>query len=112
MNIQILSILFLLFVIIIIINFLRKRSITIKYAIVWLIPLFILLIASIVPGFLDYITKLFGFTLGSNLVFALLIGLLMLVTIALTVIVSSQNVKIKTLIQEVSLLKSVGKKDE
>lgn len=102
---KIVSISFLLFLIVMIFHLLKKDRITIKYSIVWLLPSFILLIFIIIPGFLNFTTKLLGFQTASNMVFALLIALLLMISIVLTVIVSRQKNQIRVLIQEVSLLK-------
>ena len=68
---------------------LKKGRITIKYSLVWIFSSLIIL---------------------SNMIFAGLIAMLMFITLALTVIISGQNDKIRLLIQEVSILK--GKYDE
>lgn len=99
------SIIFILFIIILIIILVKKDKISVKYSLVWLLPCILLLIFVLIPGFLTFVTKLSGFQTSSNMIFALLIGFLMIITIALTVIVSKQKEKIRLLIQEVSLLK-------
>ncbi len=99
------SIIFLLLVIFLILFLIRKNKIAIKYSLVWLLPCIILLIFVLVPGFLTWTTKILGFQTTSNMVLSLLIGLLLIITIALTVIVSKQKEQIRLLIQEVSLLK-------
>jgi hypothetical protein len=99
------SIIFLVFIISFIVYLIKKEKISVKYSLVWLLPCFILLIFTLVPGFLNWTTKFLGFKTGSNMIFALLIAFLMVITISLTVIVSKQNEKIRLLIQEISLLK-------
>jgi hypothetical protein len=54
---------------------------------------------------MEAITKLLGFKMFSNLIFSILIGVLMLICLALTIIVSGQREKIRLLIQEVSIIK-------
>lgn len=102
---KIVSISFLLVLIIIVIHLLKKDKITIKYSIVWLLPCILLLIFTIIPGFLTWTTELLGFQTASNMIFAMLIALLMMISLVLTVIVSNQKNQIRLLIQEVSLLK-------
>ena len=46
------------------------------------------------------------------MIFAILIGFLMIIDIALTVIVSKLNEKVRLLVQEVSLLRSDKKHDK
>lgn len=101
---KIFSISFLIVLMIIILILLKKDKITIKYAIVWLFPSVILLIFTLIPGFLTWTTKTLGFQTASNMVFALLIALLLMISIVLTVIVSNQKNQIRKLIQEVSIL--------
>lgn len=104
------AIVFILFVLIIINYFVSKEKISIKYSFVWTIPCVFLLLFILIPGFLTWTTKLLGFQTASNMVFAALIALLIFITISLTVIVSTQNNKIRLLIQEISILK--GKNNE
>lgn len=99
------SVVFILLIIITIISLVKNERISVKYSFVWLLPCLILLIFTLVPGFLNLVTKLLGFQTASNMVITLLIAFLMIITIALTVIVSKQNDRIRLLIQEVCLLK-------
>lgn len=104
-SLKIVSISFLLVLIFLILHLLKKDKITIKYSIVWLIPCIVLLVFTIIPGFLTWTTRALGFQTASNMVFALLIALLIMISIVLTVIVSTQKNQMRTLIQEVSILK-------
>ncbi len=105
LELKITSIIFLLLIILVIISLIKKEKISIKYSFVWLLPCLLLLIFTLVPGFLNLVTKKLGFQTASNMIFAMIIGFLMIVALALTVIVSKQNEKIRLLVQEVSLLK-------
>ena len=104
-NLKLSSIVFLLIVIFLVLFLVRKNKITIKYSLVWLFPCFILLIFILVPGFLTWTNDILGFQTASNMILSLLIAFLLMITIALTVIVSKQKEQIRLLIQEVSLLK-------
>ena len=95
-----------------ILHLLKKDKIIIKYSIAWLIPCIILLFFTIIPGFLSWTTKILGFQTASNMVIAMLIALLMMISIVLTVIVSNQKNQIRVLIQEVSLLKEKYKNEK
>ena len=101
----IVSIMFSLFIIMFIIFLLRKGRINIKYSLIWLILFLLLLIVAIIPGFMAWFTNLLGFKAASNMVISLILGVQVIITIALTVIVSNQDKKIRLLIQEVSILK-------
>lgn len=105
-NLQIVAVLFLLAILVSIIYILRKGRIAIKYALVWFFAALVLLIFVIFPGLMNSLTNLLGFEVGSNMIFAGLIAMLIFINIALTVIVSGQSSKIRLLIQEVSMLKT------
>ena len=105
LHLQIVSILFLFTILIAIIYILRKGRIAIKYALVWFFAAIVLLLLVIFPGLMDSLSNLLGFEVGSNMIFAGLIAMLIFINIALTVIVSGQSNKIRLLIQEVSMLK-------
>ena len=106
LNLQIVAVLFLLAILVSIIYILRKGRIAIKYALVWFFAALVLLIFIIFPGLMNSLTNLLGFEVGSNMIFAGLIAMLIFINIALTVIVSGQSSKIRLLIQEVSMLKA------
>ena len=99
------SCLFIFIVIFLILYYVSKNKISIKYSVVWLLLFGLLFIFLIIPGFLKTITNILGFNIASNMIFSLLIGVLVIINIFLTGVVSSQDKKIRLLIQEVSLLK-------
>lgn len=104
------SIIFLLILIVFVFYLVRREKISVKYSLVWIIPCVVLLIFILVPGFLTWTTNILGFQTASNMILSLLIGLLLLITISLTVIVSKQKEQIRLLIQEVSILKNEQQK--
>lgn len=99
------SIIFLIFVIFIVLYFVRKRKISIKYSLIWIFPSLILMLFTLVPGVMTFFTKLTGFQTASNMIISALVCLLMLINLVLTVIVTNQKEKIRLLIQEVSIIK-------
>lgn len=110
-ELKISSIIFILIIIVLMFELVKRQKITIKYSLVWFFPLVLLLIFTIIPGFLTWVTNILGFQTASNMIITLLLGLLMIISIALTVIVSNQKEQIRNLIQEVSILKK-DKKNE
>lgn len=106
------SILFSSFIIIFVFVLLRTKRINIKYSLIWLVLFFLLLLSTVIPNFLVSLTHLLGFQTASNMIFSLIISVLVVITIALTVIVSNQDKKIRLLIQELSMLKSKDKRNE
>lgn len=85
---------------------LRKRRIPVKYSLVWMFSSLIILLIAIIPQLFILIAKLLGFVTMSNLVIAMFIFILLIISLMLTVIVSGQRKKITLLMQEVSMLKS------
>ena len=104
-NLQLISCLFIFIVLLLVVCMLRNGIINIKYALVWIAAITVLLLFLIFPSFFTWLTKLLGFNVGSNMIFAGLIAFLMFINIILTIIVSNHNNKIRLLIQEVSMLK-------
>lgn len=99
------SFLFAIAVIFAILYLIRKEKINIKYAIIWLLLFGVLALLLIIPNLLTNITKLLGFEVSSNMIFAIIISVLIIISISLTAIVSTQDRKIRKLIQEVSIIK-------
>ncbi len=85
---------------------LKKDQISIKYSILWFFIIGLLLLFTVIPGFLSFITKIVGIKTGSNLIFAFLFAMTIFMLLSLTVIVSKQGKRIRKLIQEISILKS------
>ena len=104
--VQLVALTFILFLFILVTYYVKKNKISIKYSIVWYLSLLVLTIFTIFPVILGYVTKLIGIQLSSNFIFAFMIGVLFVITLSLTIIVSEQQDKIKMLIQEISILKN------
>ncbi|MBR3199009.1 MAG: DUF2304 domain-containing protein [Bacilli bacterium] len=104
-NLSLYSGIFCIFIIIFVLYLVRRERINIKYSIVWLLLFLALLIFLLAPGLLASVTKLLGFQTSSNMVFSLLIAVLVAINISATVINSSQDKKIRSLIQDISILK-------
>jgi len=88
----------------IIIILIKKQTLSLKYSLLWLFATLVMLIISIFPGILRFFADLFGFELSSNALFSLLFGFIIIILLSLTSIVSKQTDKIKTLVQNNSLL--------
>lgn len=90
----------------------RNGRIPLKFALIWLLPITVVLLVGIVPDFLNFFTNIIGFQTTSNMVIGLLFLILIFICIALTIIVSGQNTKIILLIQEISILKKRMKEED
>ena len=100
------------FIIIFIIRLIAKEKVNVKYAIIWLIMFTLLIVFTLIPGFLVFLTKLLGFQTASNMVLSIIIAVLVMINIFNTVINSEQDKKIRLLIQEVSILKKNDRKNK
>ena len=96
---------------ILIINRVMKKKMTIKYASFWIILIIIMSFIVIFPNIIFELSKFAGFEEASNMVFLLGFFFLFYISFIITTSVSIQNEKIKTLIQEVSILKESVKKN-
>lgn len=105
LNLMLVVIIFIVLIISLILYFVKKDLIKIKYAVVWLLLFGLLFVFVLIPKLLGWLTLLLGFEVPSNMIFSLILAVLVIISISLTGIVSSQDKKIRTLIQEVSLLK-------
>jgi len=88
----------------IIVSFLRKNALSLKYTLLWLFSAFIMLIVSIFPNILTPFKNVLGFEVVSNAVFSLLLGFVIIILLSITSICSKQTRKIKTLVQVIALL--------
>jgi hypothetical protein len=94
-----------IFLIIIILELIRRNYLKERYSLLWLTTGGVFLILSLAPGLLSTIAKCFGFQIAANALF--LSGMIFLVIIALgmTVAISFLSEKNKVLTQELVLLK-------
>lgn len=104
-QIRIAIFLFAIFLLLLIISSLKKDKMPIKYSIIWFLTIILILLLSIVPSFLTFISEFFGFEALSSMITGIMLILLIIICMSLTIIVSNQNKKIINLIQEVSILK-------
>ncbi len=92
--------------VLVIINFIKKDNISLKYSLIWLISGISMIVATMIPNFLEGMSHFLGFELVSNMIFMIAIIILLMICFSFTIIVSRQTQKIKLLIQEVSILKN------
>ena len=84
--------------------FLIKKSLELKYTLLWLLAGVIMGLAIVFPKFLIRFTKSLGIESAMNGLYVLCIGFILIILMALTSIVSKQTMKIRTLIQENAML--------
>lgn len=89
---------------VIIINMVRKKSLNLRYALIWLALIAMILVIVIVPGLLGVITHFLGIYDAMNMVFFMGFVFLIVVTFFLTAALSRNSNRIKALTQQVALL--------
>ena len=90
----------------------KKKLISIKYSIMWIVSGLLMLVSILTPNLLNSIAKFIGFKVVSNMIFLVGFLILLFITFSLTVIVSIQKMEITTLVQELGILKSYIKEYE
>lgn len=101
-----LSVLFLAFVLLRI----RHGRYLLKYSLIWIALSVVGVVAAIFPDWIYQVAYLIGFAAPSSFVYLALIGFLLITNVIFGGILSKQENMLKSLIQEVSILKSA--KDE
>ncbi|ANF98437.1 DUF2304 domain-containing protein [Paenibacillus bovis] len=90
---------------VLLINFIRKYRLELKYSMLWFVVTIISVVLSIFPTILNGISHLMGIELPVNALFLLtFLGLIMII-LSLTLELSKSTTKIKELSQEVGILK-------
>jgi hypothetical protein len=95
------SILFLCYIVLM----LRNRKIELKYVLVWLFAGICLLTAAIFPGLVRLISRLLNIVEPVNTLFLLVIFFILLILFTLTIALSRNSLRVKTLTQEIGIIK-------
>lgn len=91
---------------------LKKKSLSLKYTLLWFFSGFILLLIAIFPQVLVLFTETAGIQLPTNALFAVLIFCIIIILISLTSIVSKQTERIRKLAQSVAILEKQIRESE
>lgn len=89
---------------IIILYYLKKRMLELKYTLVWLVAGLVMGIMIYFPELLVYFVGIFGIQSNMNGLYILCIGFIFMILMTLTSIVSRQQLKLRILIQELSMM--------
>jgi len=89
-----------------VVELIRRKKIKEAYALLWLIFGGIFMLFSFWKNGLDYFAGIVGIYYPPALLFLILIVAIILILISYSVIISSQNDKIRILTQEIALLKA------
>lgn len=89
---------------IIILYYLKKKMLELKYTLIWLVAGVIMGIMIYFPDLLVRFVRLLGIESNMNGLYILCIGFIMMILMTLTSIASRQQLKIRILIQEISMM--------
>ncbi len=89
---------------IIILYFLKNKALNLKYTLLWLLAGIVMGLLVIFPKLLVHIIRILGITSNMNGLFIICIAFTLMILMSLTSIVSRQNGKIRSLIQEIGIL--------
>jgi hypothetical protein len=89
----------------IIVRSVRSRKLQTSFSIFWIITGILLIVAVLIPNFIDNISNLLGFEQTSNMIFCLSIFIAFYLIFNLTILISKAFNRNIELIQEVSILK-------
>lgn len=89
---------------IIILYYLKKRMLELKYTLIWLFAGLIMGIMIFVPELLVFFVRLLGIESNMNGLYILCFAFIIAILMTLTSIASRQTMKIKILIQELSMM--------
>ncbi len=90
----------------------KKGRIPVKYSLIWIFAAVVMILFGCFPYLASKISTLLGFQLPSNMILTVFLGLVILISISQTIILSQQTKRINFLVQEVSLLKAKIEKDK
>ena len=104
LKLQIFFIAFALFFLFILLYYLVRKKLNLRYTLVWLITVTVLLILSIFPVIVEKIGNLIGIVAPVNTVFLFAILFMLIIILTLTGIVSHMNSRVYRLTQTQALL--------
>ena len=104
-NLKIFLLLLLAFQMFLIVKVVKRKKLTIKYASFWIFLILIMAIVVVFPEVVYRLSTLFGFEVAANMIFLLGFFFLFYIAFIITTSISIQNEKIKSIIQELSILK-------
>lgn len=91
---------------VVIVRLVRKKHLTLKYSFLWLGLGIAILICALLPVIPYRLSDLLGFEAPSNFIFLVATFFLLAIALSLSIVVSKQQRRIVTLVQELALMKS------
>ncbi len=103
-KLQIVLIIAIIFYFVIILYFLKKQALELKYTLIWLVAGGVMLILVAFPQLMTVIIRMLGIQSNMNGLYIALIAFIIMILMTLTSIVSRLAYKAKTLTQEIALI--------
>ena len=110
--IQILSIVFSIFLLVLIVYLIRKKKVREEYAILWIAIFVMFLVLSAFRGLIDKFSSLLGIQYQPAALFLILFACLFLLVFHFSIVISDMKKKINALAMTVSILEERGIKKE
>ena len=104
-KLRILLLIVLIIYLFIILKSVKRKNLRISYLIYWIITGILLIIALLAPNIVEKISNYFGFGLPINMIFSGAIFVILFLIFDLTKIITKEQQKNITVIQEISILK-------
>lgn len=105
-KLKLVIIFFVICVVSIIIDMIKKEKLELKYSLSWLFTAVMICILSIFPEMISVIASMIGVSTPVNAIFFLGFLFIIIICFSLTIVISKNTTKIARLSQELSLLKS------
>lgn len=102
--IQIISIVFSIFLLGVIFSLIRKKKLREEYAILWVLVSLLFLVLSVFRGLIDAVSKLMGIKYQPASLFLILFGCLFLLAFHFSLVISDLKKKLNTMAKSVALL--------
>lgn len=104
LSLQIFLIIGIILYFVFIVYFLKKKALSLKYSLLWLLTGTIMLVVALFPQTMNWISAFLGIESIVNTVFALQLFFQMVILMSITSVVSKQNDKEKKIIQTLALI--------
>lgn len=95
-----------------IVRFIKKKTLALKYTLLWLFAGLGMAILVFVPDLLNWTAELLGIASPMNALFMVAIGFVIIILMSLTAIVSKQTERIKNLAQKNAMLEKRLREEE
>lgn len=83
---------------------LKQKRLSLRYTLLWLFSGVVMLVFTIFPHLLQFVTSVIGVQVQSNGLFAILFFCILIILVSMTSIASKQNEYVKRLVQQIAQL--------